>query len=258
MPAVPEPDDTKVEVVVPVYNEESDLPKSIEGLHRFMSDNMSAFDWSILITDNGSTDATLDAANSLADRFSRVAVLHLDQKGRGRALHKAWSKSRADVMCYMDVDLSTDLKALPFLVKAVAADGADIAIGSRLRQGAKVVNRTLKREILSRGYVALIKALFFVGFSDAQCGFKAINRRTAQELLPLVQDRGWFFDSELLIIGEKNGFTIREVSVHWTDDPDSRVNVIKTAYGDLKGLFRLRFGGLREASERLRKVVASS
>jgi len=240
-----------VEVVIPVYNEENDLPESIAKLYKFMEGNLTSYNWHILIADNGSTDSSLEVARRLSQVHSRVKVLHLDQKGRGRALHKAWSESKADVRCYMDVDLSTDLVALPKLVDAIAKRGADIAIGSRLTTEAKVVNRTLKRELLSRGYITIIRAMFFVGFSDAQCGFKAISKDAAKKLLPLIKDRGWFFDSELLIIAEKNGFRIQEVPVQWTDDMDSRVNVIKTASGDLKGLLRLRFGGLKEASRRL-------
>lgn len=240
-----------VEVVIPVYNEESALPDSIKKLHGHMTTNFTNFQWNILIADNGSSDRTLQVANSLNQKMNNIEVLHLDKKGRGRALLRAWMQSKAEVICYMDVDLSTNLKSLMPLVNAIAKHGADIAIGSRLIKGSKVANRSLKREILSRGYILIIKLMFFVKFSDAQCGFKAISRKTARILLPLIKDRGWFFDSEMLIVGEKNGFTIREIPVYWIDDPDSRVNVIKTASGDLKGLFRLWFGGLRQVSKKL-------
>ena len=241
-------------MVIPVYNEEKDLPGSVAKLHKFMSENLSGYDWRVLIADNGSTDSTLEVSKKLSKDYERVGVLHLDQKGRGRALHRAWLESSADVMGYMDVDLSTDLEALPKLVDAIAKVGADVAIGSRLTRGSKVVNRTLKREVISRGYIALIKLLFFVKFTDAQCGFKGISRNAAQKLLPLTQDRGWFLDSELLILAEKNGFRIAQIPVKWTDDPDSRVKVVKTATGDIKGLLRMRFGGLRKASKELRRT----
>ena len=242
-----------VEVVIPVYNEEKTLTHSIKKLHEHMLANFAKFDWNILIADNGSSDKTLEVANSLNQDMNSIKVLHLDKKGRGRALLKAWIQSKADVMCYMDVDLSTNLQSLLPLVNAIANQEADISIGSRLIKGSKVVNRTLKREVLSRGYILIIKLMFFVKFSDAQCGFKAISRKTAQVLLPQIKDKGWFFDSEMLIIGEKNGFKIKEIPVNWVDDPDSRVNVIKTASGDLKGLFRLWFGGLRQVSRILKQ-----
>ena len=240
-----------VEVVIPVYNEEKDLPDSISTLHQFLEQNLS-YEWRILVADNGSTDSTLAVAQNLSREYERVNYLHLEQKGRGRALHRAWLESDADILSYMDVDLSTDLEAFPKLVDAIAKKEYDIAIGSRLMSASRVVHRTAGRELTSRSYNLIIKTMFFVRFTDAQCGFKAIRRSAARRLVPLIKDRGWFFDSELLILAEKNGYRIKEVPVKWTDDPDSRVNVVKTAYGDLKGLLRLRFGGLREASRHLK------
>ena len=240
-----------VEVVIPVYNEEKALPGSISTLHRFLEQKLS-YEWRIVVADNGSTDDTLAVATNLSEQYPRVSYLHLDQKGRGRALHEAWIESGADILSYMDVDLSTDLEAFPKLVDAIAKEEYDIAIGSRLMPASRVVDRTLTRELTSRSYNLIIKTMFFVRFSDAQCGFKAIRRSAAQHLVPLIKDQGWFFDSELLVLAEKNGYRIKDLPVKWTDDPDSRVNVVKTAYGDLKGLFRLRFGGLREASRRLK------
>src|SRR5581483_6323545 len=170
-------------------------------------------------------------------------AIHLDQKGRGRALKRAWLESRADVLSYMDVDLSTDLNAYPPLVRAIAEGRADITTGRRLGKGARVEGRKLLREITSRGYNLIIKAGFRTRFRDAQCGFKAISREAADALLPLVQNNEWFFDTELLIIAEKKGYRIRQIPVHWVDDPDSRVNVSKTAMEDLRGLWRLKRSG---------------
>ena len=148
----------------------------------------------------------------------------------------------------MDVDLSTDLSALPKLVGAIVEDGYDIAIGSRLLEGAAVRGRPWHREAISRVYNRIVRSMFRTEFRDAQCGFKAASRRAVDELVPLVGDASWFFDSELLILAEKNGYRIKEVPVGWQDDPDSRVRIVPTAYDDLKGLLRLRFGGLRRAS----------
>ena len=240
---------TSVEIVVPVLNEEKDLPVATERLHQFLSGNLSGYDWRILIADNGSTDSTLDIAKRLSSDYCQVGYLHLDQRGRGRALQKAWMESGADIRAYMDVDLSTDLSALPKLVSAIASEGYDIAIGSRLKRDATVIGRHPHREFISRAYSLLVRGMFFLGILDYQCGFKAISRKTAWELVPLVRDTGWFFDSELLILAAKNGYRIKELPVLWTDDPDSRVRIVSTAYRDLKGLLRLRFGGLRKASQ---------
>lgn len=234
---------TSVDVVIPVLNEEDSLAFSISTLHRFLTEQCQD-DWRIVIADNGSTDTTLSIAEELSQNYGRVSFIHLDQRGRGRALKQAWLDSEADIVSYMDVDLSTDLTAFPFLVAAIRDHEYDLAVGSRLAKGAKVNGRSLKREIISRAYNILIKAMFLSRFSDAQCGFKALSRRTARLILPVVHDTGWFLDSELLIVAEKKGFRIKDIPVHWTDDPDTRVRVIRTAWGDLKGLLRLRIFGI--------------
>ncbi len=248
---------TSVDVVLPVYNEERDLPPSVATLHQFLSQRMAHWDWRIVVADNGSTDATLATAQQLGRELSQVGWIHLDQKGRGRALRRAWLESAADVVSYMDVDLATDLEAFPPLVSAIAEEGYDVAIGSRLARGARVSNRPWKRELTSRGYIAMIKALFWrAPFTDAQCGFKALSRAAATALVPLVQDNAWFFDTELLILGYRNGFRIRELPVQWRDDPDSRVRILATAREDMKGLMRLRLGGVPRVKAAPRGNVA--
>lgn len=227
-----------VVVVIPIYNEEKELQDSILQLISFLTKNLTAYDWSIIIADNASTDNSKKIAIKLVKSDKRIRYLYLGLKGRGRAVKKAWKSSAADLLVYMDVDLSTDLKSLPNLLSSLVR-GYDIAIGSRLISKSKVINRPIKREILSRCYNILIKLLFRVKFSDAQCGFKAVTKNAARELLPHVKDNAWFFDSELLIIGEKTGYKIYEEPVLWIDNPGSTVRVMKTVYGDLEGLWRL-------------------
>lgn len=232
-------DDVTVDIVIPVYNEERDLELSVNTLSSFLAQRCS-YRWRVVIADNASTDATLEIAKRLASENSRVTYLHLPQKGRGRALRRAWLESEADIVSYMDVDLSTDLEAFPMLIDGLAKEGYQVAIGSRLKGGA-TVQRQLKREIISRCYNLLIKLMFRNRFSDAQCGFKALSRQAVGEIVPMLKDHGWFFDTELLLRAEQRGYEIYEVPVAWVDDPDSRVNIIETAWGDLKGLFRVRF-----------------
>jgi glycosyltransferase involved in cell wall biosynthesis len=245
LPARP-PVDTRaheavVDVVVPVYNEETDLPRCVRRIHAHLT---RAFPYSFRITiaDNASTDRTLAVAHELADELPRVRVVHLAQKGRGRALAAVWSTSDAPVLAYMDVDLSADLGGLLPLVAPLISGHSDVAIGSRLARGARVV-RGLKRELISRSYNLILRTVLGVRFSDAQCGFKAVRRDAAQQLLPLVEDTGWFFDTELLVLAERAGLRIHEVPVDWVDDPDSRVDIVATAIADLKGVARL-LGGL--------------
>jgi glycosyltransferase involved in cell wall biosynthesis len=231
---------TALEVVVPVYNEQGGLADSVRTLHAYLS---SAFQvpWIITIADNASIDKTLEIATDLTYELDRVHVLHLDEKGRGRALKKAWLESDASVLAYVDVDLSTDLRGLPPLVAPLLSGHSDIAIGTRLAASSRV-SRGGKREFISRTYNFLLRGTMGARFSDAQCGFKAIRSDVAKELLPLVEDTGWFFDTELLILAERSGMRIHEVPVDWVDDPDSRVDILSTAKEDLRGMVRVTRG----------------
>jgi putative flippase GtrA len=234
------PDRPTVEVVVPVHNEERDLAPSVRRLHHYLTGSFP-FSFVVTIADNASTDATWPLARRLAAELDGVRALHLDAKGRGRALRAAWGASDAAVLVYMDVDLSTDLAALLPLVAPLVSGHSDVAIGSRLSHGARVA-RGPKREVISRGYNLLLHATLGARFSDAQCGFKAVRADTARALLPLIRDDGWFFDTELLVLAERSGLRIHEVPVDWVDDPDSRVDILDTAMADLKGIARLARG----------------
>lgn len=226
-----------LDVVVPVFNEERDLEPCVRRLRRHLDEELpiSAV---VTIADNASTDRTWAVASRLARELPGVRAIHLDEKGRGRALRAAWSASEADVLAYTDVDLSTDLNALLPLVAPLLSGHSDLAIGSRLARGAQV-RRGPKRELISRSYNAILRLALRSHFSDAQCGFKAVRADEARALLPAVRDQGWFFDTELLVLAERNGLRIHEVPVDWTDDPDSRVRLVATALGDLSGVARM-------------------
>jgi glycosyltransferase involved in cell wall biosynthesis len=234
----PTPPAPAVEIVIPVYNEQRVLAASVRTLHDYLERNFS-FPFAITVADNASTDATLQIARELSRELPQVTVLHQQRKGRGRALRAAWGTSEADVVAYMDVDLSTDLAALPGLLEPLLDRRADLAIGSRLAPGAHV-SRGLKRELISRSYNLLLRVLLGAGFSDAQCGFKAGRREIVQALLCDVEDGAWFFDTELLYLAQRNRLAIHEVPVNWIDDPDSRVDILATAREDLRGIMRLR------------------
>jgi glycosyltransferase involved in cell wall biosynthesis len=235
-----------VEIVIPVRNEQRELVGHVTRLVEYLRSGFP-YAWLITIADNGSTDGTWSLAQELADGHpGLVRAVHLELPGRGRALHAAWSASDADVVAYLDVDLSTDLKALVPLVAPLVLGQADVSTGSRLAPGAHVV-RGLKREVISRAYNLLLRGVLGVGFADAQCGFKALRGDAARALLPLVEDRSWFFDTELLVLAERSGLRIHEVPVDWTDSPDSRVKIVATALADLRGIWRLRWGLLTGA-----------
>ncbi|MCO1657448.1 bifunctional glycosyltransferase family 2/GtrA family protein [Pseudonocardia humida] len=226
-----------LDIVVPVHDEENDLEPSVRRLHAHLAERFP-YPFRITVADNASTDATPRIAARLAAELPAVTVLRLEEKGRGRALRAAWSASDAAVLAYCDVDLSTDLAALLPLVAPLVSGHSDLAVGTRLGRGSRVV-RGAKREVISRAYNLLLRGTLAARFTDAQCGFKAIRADVAHRLLPLVRDTGWFFDTELLVLAERGGLRIHEVPVDWVDDPDSRVDILATAVADLKGIVRL-------------------
>jgi putative flippase GtrA len=226
-----------LDVVIPVYNEDLDLGPCVRRLRAYLKAHFPYL-FRITIADNASTDRTAEVARRLTEEFPDVRSVRLDQKGRGRALKHVWTHSDAAVLAYMDVDLSTDLGALLPLVAPLISGHSDLAIGSRLARGSRVV-RGPKRELISRGYNLLLRGTLAAHFSDAQCGFKAIRAEVAAQLLPMVEDTGWFFDTEMLVLAERARLRIHEVPVDWVDDSDSRVDIIPTAIADLKGIARL-------------------
>ncbi len=249
-----------LDVVIPVHNEEAGLARSVARVHEHLTPLPYTF--RITIADNASTDGTALVAHRLSHEYDEVRAVFLPQKGRGRALKAVWSASRSPVLVYMDVDLSTDLNALLPLVAPLLSGHSDLAIGSRLTRGSHT-RRGPKREIISRGYNLLLRGTLRARFSDAQCGFKAIRSDVARELLPLVEDTEWFFDTELLVLAERAGLRIHEVPVDWVDDPDSRVDLWHTARDDVRGIVRLGSALLRgtmplaEVTERLGRKTAA-
>ncbi|MEU9130050.1 bifunctional glycosyltransferase family 2/GtrA family protein [Kitasatospora sp. NPDC048540] len=246
-----------VEVVVPVFNEEHTVERCVRRLHAYL-DETFPYPYRITVADNASTDGTWAVATALAAEFPRVNAVHLDLKGRGRALRQVWGASEADVVAYMDVDLSTGLEAFLPLVAPLLSGHSDLAIGSRLHRGSAVV-RGPKREFISRTYNLLLRATMAAKFSDAQCGFKAGRTEVVRRLLEEVEDNAWFFDTELLLLAERSGLRIHEVPVDWVDDPDSRVDIVRTALDDLRGMARvarrsLAGTGRVELPERVRQA----
>jgi len=229
-----------VEVAVPVYNEEKILARSVRELHSYLTDNLP-FRFIITIAENASTDGTFAAAQQLSAELPGVRAVHLDRKGRGLALRHVWASSDADVVAYMDADMSTGLDAFLPLIAPLLSGHSDLATGSRLAHGATVV-RSPRREIISRSYNLLLRTVLSARFADAQCGFKAGRTEVIRALLPDVKDNAWFFDTELLILAQRRGLRIHQVPVAWTEDPDSKVDIAGTALADLRGVARLRFG----------------
>ena len=234
-----------VDLVIPVLNEAHVLEKSVTTVRRYFGQNVR-WRWRVVVVDNGSTDGTSDVGRRLAAEFPDVQFVQLAQRGRGRALRQAWTQSDADIMAYMDVDLSTELEAMPKLIEGVRSGRYDLATGSRLHRDSHTT-RGFKRDFISRCYNVIIKLALWTSFTDAQCGFKAVSRRVVKEVVPAIRDQAWFFDTELLVLAEKHGYRIMDQPVTWVDDPDSRVRIVKSAWEDIKGVARLRWLLWRQA-----------
>jgi glycosyltransferase involved in cell wall biosynthesis len=229
----------KVRLVIPCLNEVQQLEWSVETCRKYLAQDFP-YRWEVFVADNGSKDGTAELAERLSRKYpGEVGYFTIPERGRGRALRKAWTECDADIVAYTDVDLSTELVALETLCRAIHEQGCDIATGSRLLPQSDI-KRGLKREVISRCYNLMIKLVLWTHFSDAQCGFKAASRRAVDEIVPLIEDQAWFFDTELLVLGEKQGYRIADVPVKWIDDDDSRVKIVSTAWEDIKGLWRLR------------------
>jgi glycosyltransferase involved in cell wall biosynthesis len=234
----PVPQAPVLDIAIPVYNEERVLERSLRAVHAHVRARIP-FPTRLTIVDNASDDGTRLIGMRLATELEGVRFIHLAERGRGRALRSAWMSSDARVLAYMDVDLSTSLDSLGTLIAPLLSGSSDITIGSRRVPGARV-SRSAERAVISRAYNLLLRSVLHTRFRDAQCGFKAIRAEVARHLLPAVRDQGWFFDTELLVVAQRDGFRIHEVPVEWIEDPDSRVNIPRTVLTDLRGVLRMR------------------
>jgi glycosyltransferase involved in cell wall biosynthesis len=228
---------SSVDIAIPVLNEQRAIESAFSSLVAYLSAECP-YDWRITVVDNGSTDRTWALASSLVAADLRTRAIRLDRPGRGGALKEAWSTSSADVVAYMDVDLSTGLESLQPLLEPIIQGETDISIGSRLAPGASV-ERSLQRDVISRIYNVIARRFLQYRIRDAQCGFKAMQASVARNLIPRIEDNDWFFDTELLVLAWRDGLRINEIPVTWVEDHDSRVRIMSTALDDLRGIWRL-------------------
>jgi glycosyltransferase involved in cell wall biosynthesis len=226
----------RLECFIPAYNEAAELAPNVLRLSGFCREVLGA-GFRVTVVDNGSTDRTGAVADGLAAAHPEVGVIHLPEKGRGRALRRAFLASEAEWIGYMDADLSTHLAALPEALRRLEA-GADLVIGSRLLKGSHI-ERRLHREILSRTYNRLVRAVLGSRLRDHQCGFKFLVREKCQKLVARTEDDKWFFDTELLVLAQRAGCRIDEIPVEWIEDLGSTVHVVRTVVDDLTAMARL-------------------
>lgn len=228
-----------LEITIPAYNEEIDIPKNIPLLYDFCEKNLQNYDWKIVIVDNASKDATWLKIKELSEKhLEKISGLKLDRKGRGWALRKAWKASQAEYVSYMDADMSSDINYFPKML-ALLDKGYDLIAGSRNKKQSQVIGRTLLRKIISKTYIALVKIIHQTKVSDTQCGFKALRRESFLKIEPLIENNLWFFDSEMIIIMEKAGFKVTDIPIRWVDDRNTTVKIIKDSWEEFSGLVRL-------------------
>lgn len=231
----------KIVIAVPAYNEGKIIEANILKLAEFAGQKIKD-EWVVVVADNASLDNTAEIVKRMALKFLPIKYLFVPEKGKGHAIKAAWESELADIYIFMDADLSTDISALPELIEKIKA-GNDLAVGSRYLADSKVT-RSIWRIIFSRFYFFILKMLIGLKSSDAPCGFKAINSKTKDIILPQVENLEWFFDSELLILSEKNNFLISEVPVVWRDiresNDKSRVNPFVVGWDYLKEVIRLK------------------
>lgn len=233
----------KVEITIPVLNEEATLAKNVAAARAAIDRLFAEPDLvGLAIADNGSTDRTQAIALELERSMPGLRYLRLPRPGVGAALKQSWLSSEADIVGYMDLDLATDVKHLPQAVGAIKA-GASVCYGSRLHPSSTVIGRKLQRTLVSHAFNIVLKTWLGARFSDGMCGFKFLKRSALPQLMArgAVSD-GWFFSTELLLAAERLGLPVHELPVEWTDDPDSRVRMVKLTLQYLRAMrvFRAR------------------
>jgi glycosyltransferase involved in cell wall biosynthesis len=216
----------KILLTVPAYNEENILEKNVNLILKYMGANFNNF--KIVIANNGSTDKTNDIAKKLAKDNNEILLITTKKRGKGLAIKNSWLKFDADIYAYMDADLSTSLRDFSKLINAIK-EGNDISIGSRYLKKS-VVKRGLNRAIFSKLYNQLLALLFKTNVKDMQCGFKAVNEDIIKKHIPRIKDDSWFFDTELVIMAENQGYTIKEIPVSWKSNPESKLKIIKVGF----------------------------
>ncbi len=227
----------KINITIPVFNEEKILNESIRKIFLFCQGNIQD-NFKIVIANNGSVDNTENVAKKICKDNKEIEYLFIKKKGRGNAIKTSWLKINANIYSYMDIDLSTDLKAFPKMVNEIIK-GYDIVVGSRFIKKSRV-KRQLHRTVLSRVYNLFVQKLFHTKIKDMQCGFKVVNKKVVNNLLKRTRNDEWFFDTELLLLAEKEGYKIKEMPIEWSEHSDTKVKIIKTIINYIIGLIKLK------------------
>jgi len=231
-----------VSVVIPAYNEASTIESTVHLVSTTLNDITKNYE--ILIAEDGSTDGTACIAERLVKKYrGRVRHIHSKKRlGRGLALENALKASKGPIVAYMDSDLATDLRHLKEII-LVIRNGADIATGSRYATGA-VTKRRPVRLVASLAFNAFVRLILGSKLRDHQCGFKAFRKSSIMKLLDSVEDKHWFWDTEVLVRAQWAGLKVVEIPVRWHYTQATKVNVVDDSkYMGLRilRLWRARF-----------------
>jgi len=226
-----------ISIIIPVYNEASKINPAVETTLKTLEGINHPSE--LILAEDGSDDGSYETASELAAKFSAVRLLHSEERlGRGRALNQAIRASKGDVICYIDADLATDMSHLATLIWAVLDEGYDLATGSRMMADSDA-RRAKTRYIASSTYNMMVRSLLNSEITDHQCGFKAFKRASLIPLIDQVKDGHWFWDTELLVRGQREGLRCKEIPVRWSEAKDTKVRLFRDSYRMGSSILRL-------------------
>ncbi|MCW3140831.1 MAG: glycosyltransferase family 2 protein [Methanophagales archaeon] len=233
-------EEIEISVVLPAHNEAERIEDAVNQTRKALAEFASSFE--IIIAEDGSTDGTAEIASRIEAENSFVKHIHSEERlGRGKALSRAFKLATGEILAYLDVDLSTDMKHLKELINAIKEEHYDFATGSRMLKGSEV-KRSFKRAALSKVFNFLVRKILRSKISDHQCGFKSFRKETLIPLLNEITDEHWFWDTEMLVRAQRNSYKIKEIPVRWEDKggAGTKVNAFKDGLTMFYKIIKLR------------------
>ena len=244
-----------LDLVIPVYNEAGSIDDAVRRLRDSLNDSMQ--DYSIRIVDNQSSDDTFKHAKSLQNEFHEVKAMRIPQQGKARAIRAGWEASDADILGFIDVDLSPSISTIPQMIDQVSTTKG-LAVSSRHLPTSQTI-RTWHRGLVSHAYNTGLWVITGSGVADHQCGLKVIHREFWDEVSSNIRSTEWFLDTELILHANRLGRPIDEFAVRWEEDPASAVNTVSVSWKILVSLYRFWIRrGFKRGGTRIRRHARQS